>query len=92
MRTRTGQPAVTSKLLSHISHNDTRTGRPALSFKLLSHISHNDMRTGRPALSSIRFKLARALYKRCIYGIFGREMTKYLFIYGVYGIYSSGKP
>ena len=28
--------------------------------------------------------LARAIYTRCIYGIFGREITKYTVIYGVY--------
>jgi hypothetical protein len=28
--------------------------------------------------------LARTIYIRCIYGIFGREMTKYTVIYGVY--------
>ena len=28
--------------------------------------------------------LARTIYIRCIYGIFGREITKYTVIYGVY--------
>jgi hypothetical protein len=28
--------------------------------------------------------LARTIYVRCIYGIFGREITKYTVIYGVY--------
>ena len=28
--------------------------------------------------------LARTIYIRCIYGIFGREIIKYLVIYGVY--------
>jgi hypothetical protein len=28
--------------------------------------------------------LARTIYIRCIYGIFGREVTKYTVIYGVY--------
>jgi len=30
-------------------------------------------------------------YKRCVYGIFGREITKPTVIYGVY-IYGSGQP
>ena len=28
--------------------------------------------------------LARTIYKRFVYGIFGREITKYTVIYGVY--------
>ena len=28
--------------------------------------------------------MARTIYKRCIYGIFGREITKYTVIYGVF--------
>jgi hypothetical protein len=28
--------------------------------------------------------LARTIYIRCVYGIFGREITKYTVIYGVY--------
>jgi len=28
--------------------------------------------------------LTRTIYIRCIYGIFGREITKYTVIYGVY--------
>jgi hypothetical protein len=28
--------------------------------------------------------LARAIYIRCVYGIFGRKITKYTVIYGVY--------
>jgi hypothetical protein len=28
--------------------------------------------------------LARTIYIRCIYGIFGREITRYTVIYGVY--------
>jgi len=28
--------------------------------------------------------LARTIYIRCLYGIFGREITKYMVIYGVY--------
>ena len=28
--------------------------------------------------------LARTIYMRCIYGIFGREITKYTVIYGVH--------
>jgi len=28
--------------------------------------------------------LAKTIYIRCIYGIFGREITKYTVIYGVY--------
>ena len=28
--------------------------------------------------------MARTIYIRCIYGIFGREITKYTVIYGVY--------
>ena len=28
--------------------------------------------------------LARTIYIRCIYGIFGREIIKYTVIYGVY--------
>ena len=28
--------------------------------------------------------LARTIYIRCLYGIFGREITKYTVIYGVY--------
>jgi hypothetical protein len=28
--------------------------------------------------------LARTIYIRCIYGVFGREITRYTVIYGVY--------
>jgi len=28
--------------------------------------------------------LARTIYIRCIYGIFGRKITKYTVIYGIY--------
>jgi hypothetical protein len=28
--------------------------------------------------------LARTIYIRCVYGIFGREITKYTVIYGAY--------
>jgi len=35
--------------------------------------------------------LARTIYVRCIYVIFGKEITKYTAIYGVY-IYGSGQP
>ena len=35
--------------------------------------------------------LARTIHIRCMYGIFGREITKYTVIYGVY-IYGSGQP
>jgi len=35
--------------------------------------------------------LARTLYIRCLYGIFGREITKNTVIYGVY-MYASGQP
>ena len=33
---------------------------------------------------SLSIGLARAIYVRCIYGILGREMTKYTVIYGAY--------
>jgi hypothetical protein len=44
--------------------------------------------------------LARTIYMRCIYGIFGREITKYTVIYGVFirfwptltVFYNSGQP
>jgi hypothetical protein len=32
---------------------------------------------------SILFGLARTMYVRCIYGIFGREITKHMVMYGV---------
>ena len=32
----------------------------------------------------IHVGLARTIYIRCIYGIFGREIIKYTVIYGVY--------
>jgi hypothetical protein len=33
---------------------------------------------------AIYLRLARTIYIRCIYGVFGREITKYTVIYGVY--------
>ena len=35
-------------------------------------------------LQYIYLGLARTLYIRCIHGIFGREITKYMVVYGVY--------
>jgi hypothetical protein len=37
------------------------------------------------------FRLARTICIRCIYSIFGREITRYTVIYSVY-IYGSGEP
>jgi hypothetical protein len=36
------------------------------------------------ATSSLIIGLARTIYIRCVYGIFGREITKYTTIYGVF--------
>jgi len=36
-----------------------------------------------PRASALYVGLARTIYIRCIYGIFGREITKYTVIYGV---------
>jgi hypothetical protein len=36
--------------------------------------------------------LARTLHIGCIYGIFGRDITRYTVIYSVYIIYGSGQP
>jgi len=36
-------------------------------------------------------ELARTLYIRCIYGVFGREITKFTVMYGAY-IHGSGTP
>ena len=36
------------------------------------------------SLYRVYIGLARTLYIRCVYGIFGREITKYTVIYGVY--------
>jgi hypothetical protein len=37
--------------------------------------------------------LARAIFTRCIYGVFGREITKYTVMYGVNTeIHGSGQP
>jgi hypothetical protein len=42
-------------------------------------------------LENLHIGLARIIYIRCMYGVFGREMTKYTVIYGVY-IHDSGQP
>jgi len=34
--------------------------------------------------TSTRVRLARTIYIRCTYGIFGREITKYTVMHGVY--------
>jgi len=36
-----------------------------------------------PSVPLVYLGLARTIYKRCIYGIFGREIIKYTVIYGV---------
>jgi hypothetical protein len=42
-----------------------------------------DSAVSTPALSKY-LGLARTIYIRCIYGVFGREITKYTVVYGVY--------
>ena len=39
---------------------------------------------GPQMLQTLCVRLARAKYIRCIYGIYGREITEYTVIYGVY--------
>ena len=52
-----------------------------------NHMSHAEarMQLKPPKLRrGMRVGLARTIYIQCIYGIFGREITKYTIIYGAY--------
>ena len=44
-----------------------------------------------PSIMQVRPGLVRTIYIRCVYGVFGREITEYTVIYAVH-IYGSGQP
>jgi len=48
---------------------------------VISRVGHNCTLT---PYMTVYLGLARTIYIRCIYGNFGREITKYTVIYGVY--------
>ena len=57
------------------SQRPSCTGVSSLSRPLAPHCTHMD-----PSCLG----LARTIYIQCVYGIFGREITKYMVIYGVH--------
>ena len=47
-------------------------------------IAFADTYSRREPITNLLLGLARTIYIRCIYGMFGREIIKYTVIYGVY--------